>query len=183
VNYKRNLHHWCIKKDLANFGKKKIYMKKAIILILIGFSTLATFSQTGNKIIGINKQFYPSDTTRTFSLLNKVNLDSSIDSLIKYWGTPEKNSVGNIRWMHIDIPNIGTDLNILLTDGICTKMNRDLTYEYFNDNEDKARKLNEIKPNQSREVEIIVTDKDCKNVVNNKTKTDILKKLLEKIVS
>ena len=141
-------------------------MKNAIILILLGFSTLTTFSQTEKKIIGVNKQYNTPDTTRTFCFISAINFDSSIDSLIKHWGTPAKNSVGNISWTNIDIPNIGTNLNILLTDGICTMLKNEMKCEYFKDNEDKEKKLNELKSNQSREVEIIITNKDQKKIID-----------------
>ena len=150
--------------------------------MLLGFITLTTFSQTKKEIIGVNRQYNTPDTTNTFCFLNKLNFDNSIDSLIKYWGTPVKNSVGNISWTQMDIPGIGTDLNIVLKDGICTMAKGDLMCEYFKNKKDKEIRLKELKSNQSRSVEIIISDKNGKNIIDSKAKTEIVMKVLEKIV-
>lgn len=157
-------------------------MKKTFILIILGFFTMTTFSQTEKKIIGVSKQYNTPDTTNTFCFLNKLNYDNSIDSLIKYWGTPVKNSVGVINWTGIDIPNIGINLNISLTDRICTMVKGDMMCLCFKDKEDKELKLKELKSNQFRDVEITITDNNGKNIIDNSAKTEIVKKLLEKIV-
>jgi hypothetical protein len=157
-------------------------MKKIIFIILLAFLTLNSFSQTKENSIGVNKQFHTADTTRTFGLMKILNFDNSIDSLLKFWGTPEKNEAGHIRWTHIEISNIGKDLNILLTDGICTMENGDMTCTLFKDKKDKEKKLRELKSNQSREIEITITNKDGKNIIDSKAKTVIVKTLLENIV-
>jgi hypothetical protein len=157
-------------------------MKKTIFVILIAFLTLNSFSQTKKNSIGVNKQYFTPDTTRTFGLMNILNFDNSRDSLVKFWGTPEKNEAGQIIWKHVKIPNIGKDLNILLTDRICTLANGDMICITFKDKKDKVKKLKELKSNQSREIEITITNKDDKNIINSKSKTEIVKTLLESIV-
>ena len=157
-------------------------MKKTIIVILLMFLTSTSFSQTKKCPIGVGKQYNTKDTTSTFGLMNILNFDNSRDSLVKFWGTPEKNETGQIRWTHIEISNIGKDLNILLVDRICTMEKSDLSCISFKDKEDKEKKLKELKSNQSREIEITITNKDGKNIIDNKTKTEIIKTLLENIV-
>lgn len=157
-------------------------MRKTIIVILLVFTITASFAQIQKEIIGINYQYNPTDTTRTFSLLKPLIFDNCIDSLIKIWGAPIKNTIGNITWQNIEIKSIGKELSVELHDGIFTRNKEDMTYVLFTSKEDKAKKLQNLNSNQWRDIEIIVKDKDGLNFINDKTKTSIIKMLLGKIL-
>lgn len=157
-------------------------MKRLILFVFLGIISTNSFSQIKNNVIGVGYQYNKLDTTSTFSFFNNINFDDSRDSLIKYWGIPIKNEAGNLQWSNIQIPNVGNDLMITLYDGIATKEKHILRYVFFTSEEDKEKKLRELKSNQYRIIEIIVTDKNNLNIINNKIKTKIVKKLLEEIV-
>jgi|AntAceMinimDraft_17_1070374.scaffolds.fasta_scaffold168836_1 hypothetical protein len=157
-------------------------MKKTIFIILLAFLSLHSFSQTKKNSIGVNKQYNTPDTTRSFVLMNILNFDNSKDSLIKFWGKPKNNETGQISWTHIDIPNVGKDLNVILTDRICTIEKGYMMCIQFKDKEDKEMKMKNLKSNQLRDIEITITNQVGKNIINSKTKTEIVKTLLESIV-
>ena len=157
-------------------------MKKVLLITLFAFFALYSFSQTEKSSIGVNKQYSTPDTTRTFALMNALNFDNNIDRLIKFWDKPELNEAGQIRWAHIDIPNVGKDLNVKLTERICTLEKDDMTCVPFKDKEDQEMKMKNLKSNQYRDIEIIVTNQDGKNIIDSKTKSEAIKTLLESIV-
>jgi hypothetical protein len=71
-----------------------------------------------------------------------------------------------------------------LHDGIYKKLDDGNTvYFQFDSKKDKKKRIRRLKSAQWREVEIIVANKDGKNIINDKTKEDVVKKMLAKIVS
>jgi hypothetical protein len=158
-------------------------MRKTIILILLGFTAISTYSQKQKDIIGVNELYNQKDTTRTFGLYRSLNFDNCIDSLVKFWGAPAKNETGKIIWSNIEIPGIGKELTIELHDGIYKKLDDGNTiYIPFESQKDKEKEIRKLKSNQWREIEIIVTNKDGRNIITDKTNTEIIKKMLTKIV-
>ena len=157
-------------------------MKKHLFTILLICITISLFGQTKSNYVGINKQYNKTDTTRTFNLVKNSNYDSFRDKFVKFWGTPLLNETGNIKWTNINIEKIGSDMTIALTDGICTKKPGCLSCDTFKSNDDKIKKLKNLKSNQYRDIEIIITTKDGKNIINDKAKTEIIVSLIESIV-
>ncbi len=159
-------------------------MKKTIIILLLICTAISAYSQAQKKdIISVNELYYQKDTTRTFGFVKSLNFDNCIDSLVKIWGTPAKNETGIIVWSNLEIAGIGKELTVELHDGIYRKLDDGNTiYKPFESKKDKKKKLRRLKSTQWREVEIIITNKDNQNIINNKVKTDIIKKVLTKII-
>ena len=154
-------------------------MKKILLITVFAFFALYSFSQNEKSSIGVNKQYGTADTTSTFALMQMSNFDNNIERLIKFWGTPQLNETGQIRWAHIDIPNVGEDLNVTLTDRICTAGEVDIVCIPFKDKEDKEIKMRDLKSNQYRDIEITITNQEGKNIINSKEKTETVKTLLK----
>ncbi len=157
-------------------------MKKVLFITLFAFFALHLFSQTEKSSVAVNKQHGTADTTSTFALMKVSNFDNNIERLIKFWGTPQLNETGQIKWTHIDIPSVGEVLNVTLTDRICTMEKGDMKCIPFKDKEDKEIKIRDLKSNQYRDIEITITNQDGKNIINSKEKTKTLKTLLQSIV-
>ena len=116
--------------------------------------------------IGVNKQYHETDTTRTFTLV-EVNEDECIKKYIMAWGAPDKNSVGNLFWEDILIPEVGSNVNIRIIDGIGTRLPDMFKVVSFVDEKDKKQRLENLKSNQLRITDIIIKDKSDINFVNS----------------
>lgn len=156
-------------------------MKKLLLLSIALVMTTALFAQTNKSTVGLNQQFHQKDTTITFSFVN-ADLDSCRTKLLKHWSNPTMNEAGTIIWNNIDLPNVGDDLSILVSDRICTMGKNDMTCMAFISDKDKAEKLKALKENQFRDMEVTVSDKAGNNIINNKSKTEIMVMLLERII-
>ena len=157
-------------------------MKKILFITLFVFFALYSFSQTEKGSIGVNKQHGAVDTTSTFALMKGSSFDNNIERLIKFWDTPKLNETGQIKWINIDIPDVGEDLNVTLTDRICTMEEGNIKCVPFKDKENKEMKMKDLKSNQYRDIEITITNQDGKNIINSKDKTKTVKTLLQSIV-
>jgi hypothetical protein len=159
-------------------------MKKTIIFIIFLICVaISTYSQAQKNIISVNELYYQKDTTRTFGFIKSLNYDNCIDSLIKFWGTPAKNETGKILWSNIEITGIGKELSVELHDGIYKKLDDGNTiYKPFESKKDKKKKIRKLKSTQWREVEIVFSNKNGLNIIDDKAKTETVKKLLTKIV-
>lgn len=159
-------------------------MKKIIIIILFAFFTISTYSQIQKFVVSVNEFYFQRDTCRTFGFYKSLNFDNCIDSLIKFWGAPAKNETGKIIWSDVEIYDIGKELTVELHDGIYKKLDDgNIIYSQFESANDKDKQIRKLKPKQWREVEIIITNKDGLNIINDKVKADVIKKMLTKIVS
>jgi hypothetical protein len=121
------------------------------------------------------------DTTRTFTF-NAVSLDSCRAKFIRYWGTPQLKNAGTIIWKNVDIPGIGNKLTICVKDQWCTMKSSGDSCTTFTDYLEKSIALKNWDGSHYRDLKLEVCDNTGKNIVNNKTKTDILLHLLELIV-
>jgi hypothetical protein len=158
-------------------------MRKTIILILFVLIAFTTYSQAQKDIISINELYYQKDTTMTFGFVKSLNFDNCIDSLIKFWGIPSTNETGKKIWSNIEITGIGKELTVELHDGIYRKLDDgNIIYFQFDSKKDKKKRIRKLKSTQWREVEIIISNKDGLNIINDKAKTDVIKKMLTKIV-
>ena len=158
-------------------------MRKTILLFILAFIAITTYSQAQKNIISVNEMYFPKDTTRSFGFQKSLNFDNCIDSLMKFWGTPSTNETGKIIWSNIEIPSIGKELTVELHDGIYKKLDDGNTvYFQFDSKKDKKKRIRKLKSTQWREVEIIISNKDGLNIINDKAKTDVIKKMLTKIV-
>jgi hypothetical protein len=158
-------------------------MKKLILITIALALTACLYGQktTGHIISGYYIVLPSKDTVRTFSF-NRINIDTCRNRLIKYWGTPTQNTTGNMTWTNKEIPNIGKDLKINLSDEFCIIENDQMTCKTFKDENDKAEKLKNINPHQFRDVTITLTDKSNKNLIMNKTQVEIVVRLLATII-
>ena len=154
-------------------------MKKILLITLFAFFALYSFSQKEKGSIGVNKQYGTADTTSTFALMKASSFDNNIERLIKFWDTPKLNETGQIKWTNIDIPDVGKNLNVTLTDRICTAGEVDIVCIPFKDKEDKEIKMRDLKSNQYRDIEITITNQEGKNIINSKEKTETVKTLLK----
>jgi len=114
------------------------------ILILSTFIALlftgSLFGQEKKSYISINSQFNAKDAAYSFNL-NYPNLDSVRWKLVKYWKNPLNNSTGSIVWVNREIPYLGKELRVVLTDGICTKKAFSLKCERFSNKREKLINL------------------------------------------
>ena len=176
----RNRHLRVAAKRYKQFQKK---MKKLIFLAFTVALTTSLFGQDNKNHIEINSQFNPIDTSRTYTIFN-TDFDSCRYKLLKYWGTPSINETGSIIWTNIEIPNIGKELKIVLTDWICWKDEKygDTFCNVFTDENDKSEKLNKYKSDRARHLEIIIKNKLDKNIIVDVTKTEIFIDLIKRII-
>ena len=122
------------------------------------------------------------DTVRTFGFI-RINFDTCRDRLIKYWGLPTQNTPGKITWTNKEIPGIGKEININLSDEFCIEGDGMITCNSFKDENDKAEKLKTIKPNQYRNVIITFSDKANMNLIMDKRKVRIILELINSIIN
>ncbi len=122
-----------------------------------------------------------NDTVRTFSF-GYMDLDTCKYKLAKFWGEPTHNTTGNVIWTSMEIPNIGKELNINLTDMFCAMVKNNMKCVSFKDEKDKENKLLNIKPSQSRKLELTITDKENKDIIMDKSKVEFMLQYLEKIL-
>jgi hypothetical protein len=159
-------------------------MKKLIFLTIAVVLTTGLYGQNFKEHVGTGWYIaLPSkDTIRTFNFF-QINIDTCRSRLIKYWGTPTQNTTGIMMWTNMEIPNIGKDLRINLSDQFCTKEeNGNMICKSFLNEKDKAKKIKNQKPNQFRDVLITITDKANKDIIMDKTKAVIMIQLLERII-
>ena len=156
-------------------------MEKIVILVLGITLSISGFTQTEGKVVFVNKQFNKSDTTRTFSIL-KTDQDKAIAKLLKYFGPAKTESAGMIKWENIKIDRIGSDLTVILKDGICETQKSFGSFKTFSDENDKKQKIEKMKKNQFRNIEIEILDKNGTNIINTKNKELIIIQILDKII-
>lgn len=155
-------------------------MKQIIILVFGAMISIGGFAQTKGKVVFTSQQFNKNDTTRTFLIL-KTEQDKAIAKLLKYFGHAKTESAGKIEWENIKIDKIGSNLTIILKDGI--EIYKSFSkFEVFSDEKDKKQKIEGLKKNQFRTIEIEILDKNGANIINTKDKELIVLQLLNRII-
>lgn len=154
-------------------------MKKHIFSVGLIISSFCAFAQNKEVMIGTNQQYHENDTTRTFAIFNE-NADDCRYKLLQHLGTPKEQSAGEIVWESRAIDGIGNNLTITFKDGILTQNLKDHSacWRPFVDEDDKKKKMNTLTNVQNRTTEIIVSDKDGNNPINNDEKEKAVKQYL-----
>lgn len=155
--------------------------KHLFILILTGLITCTLAAQEKINSIEISSHFNTSDTTYSFNI-NSKNFDTTLQKLTTLWGNPEVNTPGEISWSSKEMPNLGNELTLQITDRLCTKRKKYLECKPFSNAKEKSKKLQNIKPNQFRSITITITDKSKNNIINSSQKSKQMKEYLEEII-
>jgi hypothetical protein len=139
-------------------------MQKFFLAIAILTLTIVGFAQNQKFEIGIAKQFYPNDTTRTFTVI-QGNLDQVKEILSKTFGEPE-GSGGVLYWENIKIPGIAKKVKVILHDGIMTDGVDMFRITYSSDEAIYKESLTKLESNQSRYMDIEVLNMKGEKIIN-----------------
>jgi hypothetical protein len=150
---------------------KKVFV--STIAILVG---LTLFAQQKIDVISLCGK---SDTTYQFKITGK-NLDVELSKFYTVFGKPESDCPGETIWDNIEIPAVGSGLQLNLTDGLLTCNGEKSKFKPFKTPKDKTCQLKCLEDNQSRQFILTVIDKES-NIVNDETKKDAVIEYLEKI--
>ncbi|MBX9449467.1 MAG: hypothetical protein KL787_07020 [Taibaiella sp.] len=155
-------------------------MRKILTILSLTFpyllsSAVAQDMKSNDGFLGINHQFHESDTTRSFALISD-HTDLQIQHFIDQYHLVDLDSLeGLYSFGAIDIPGLGNDLAILIKDGILTTSpdNSSAWFRPFEHKAEKSDRLQNLKSNELRVVEIIILDKQGNNIINTDEKQDI----------
>jgi hypothetical protein len=150
---------------------KKVFV--GTITLLVG---LTLFAQQKIDVISLHGK---SGTTYQFTITGK-NLDVEMNKFYTAFGKPESECSGETIWNNIEIPAVGSGLQLILTDGILTCNGEKSKFKPFKKPKDKTCQLKCLEENQSRQFILTVNDKES-NIINNETLKDAVIKYLEKI--
>jgi hypothetical protein len=150
---------------------KKVFV--STIAILVG---LTLFAQQKIDVISICGK---TDTTYQFTITGK-NLDVEMSKFYTVCGKPESECSGETTWDNIEIPGVGTGLQLKLTDGLLTCNGEKSKFKPFKNPKDKTCQLKCLEENQSRQFVLTVIDKES-NIVNNETMKEAVIEYLENI--
>ncbi|MBP1673839.1 MAG: hypothetical protein H6Q25_1654 [Bacteroidetes bacterium] len=139
-------------------------MQKFFLALAVLMLTLVSYAQQEEYQLGISKQFFPNDTTRTFTVI-QGNLDQVKMILSKTYGEPE-GSGGVVCWKNIKIPGIAKKVKVILHDGIMTDGEDMFTITYSNDEVKYKESLTKLEQNQSRYMDIQVLNMKGEEIIN-----------------
>ncbi len=150
-------------------------MKKSLLFLLLFILHIAAFAQHKPRIT-VSQLHYATGTTTMFGI-PEMDKDLCIKKLINFLGTLAVNTCREHNREHLNLEGLDTDAKLQVRDGVTTRniKNKSECWSAFDNEADKQRRLADLNTEQQRDMSIVITDQNGKDIVNSKEEEEAVK--------